>query len=176
MRLIMTIEIKNANEKKLIIARYFICQKENNKTFKERDIYYMWNNYFPSDFRISKNRKFKLIEGKFWGHLELPNKKDVSEDIIKKYSNKWKRYYSWIINYVRNHDIKKCDLDLYNLRHGKLREMRSMCRHIKYGAKLCNEPKNRLSTYIVFKDDFHKNGSCDTVMDYVISKKGVNHK
>lgn len=47
-------KIKDIKEKRLVIARYFIRRGDNGKKFGERDMFCMWSNYFPDDFRAGK--------------------------------------------------------------------------------------------------------------------------
>ena len=156
-------------EKRLIIARYFINQKNNDKEFCEKDIYYMWNNYFPSDFRISKNRKLKLKEGKHYSQLVLlEHSANIDENLIKNYSNKWQKNYCWILKYVKNHSLKECDTEILNHRKEQYKELIRTFKPLKYYVKNTSaKPSDcRVATYNIFKGNTNRSGSFDSLMKY----------
>lgn len=80
--------IESNKEKKLIIARYFIKEKEKGNKFDEQDIFNMWNNYFSSDFRISKTGKLKIVNHGTYYKLEPKEDwPDIKKKDIKAASN-----------------------------------------------------------------------------------------
>ena len=161
------VQIKNLKEKRLIIARYFINKKNSGKEFDEKDIFYMWNNYFPSDFRVSMHQKLKLQIKDGKSKLIFPYDTKISADIINGYSQIWNEICHRINGYVRDYTLEKCDADLTKLRHRHARKIKNHCENIKYGAKLTNEPKNKLSTYVFFQKNFSRSGNYEQVLAWV---------
>lgn len=160
-------KIKDIKEKRLIIARYFIKVSNNGKKFGEKDIYCMWNNYFPNDFRVGKGQRLKLQKRRGYLALALPSCKGVLEGEVKTYANLWSRSKSWVFKYVRAHTLDECGKDLGKLRREQERALKSACKHIGYGAKMCQQPKSRLAEYHIFTEGVCRNGSFSSVMEEV---------
>ncbi len=160
-------EIRDIKEKKLVIARYFIKLGNNGKKFGERDIFRMWNNYFPDDFRVGSGKRLKLQKRKGYLTLALPNCKGVPEGMVKTYANLWRRSKSWVFIYAHAHTLEECDKDLGKLRREQERALKSACKYIGYGAKLCRQPKSRLAEYRIFTKGLCIGGSFSNVMEEV---------
>lgn len=161
-------------EKRLIIARYFINQKNSNKEFGEKEIYYMWNNYFPSDFRISKNKKLKLQLGKVYSKLVLlEDSADVSEKLINNYSNKWEKIHSWIVRYIKSHNLNDCDNDMIMLRHNQYKLLIKAYKPLGYYVRDTKEKSSshRVSTYEVLQKQKSRSGSYAYLIKYLENYK-----
>lgn len=156
-------------EKRFIIARYFINQKNNGKEFQEKDIYYMWNNYFPSDFRISNKRKLKLQGGKFYSKLVLlENAANIEQSLIDNYNNKWKKIYCWIREYVKSHTLEECDAELSKLRKEQRKELIRVYKPLKFYVRnttaKASDPK--VATYHIFHGNKSRSGGYASLMEY----------
>lgn len=168
---IATRKIKDMKEKGLIIARYFIRRGDDGKKFGERDMFCMWSNYFPDDFRVGRGQRLKLQKRKGYLTLALPNCKSVPEGVIKAYANLWCRNKSWVFKYVHAHTLEECDKDIDKLRREQERALKSACKQIGYGAKLCQRPKSRLAEYHIFTKEVCMGGSFSSVMEYAKGDK-----
>lgn len=169
-------EIRDIKEKKLVIARYFIKLGNNGKKFGERDIFRMWNNYFPDDFRVGSGKRLKLQKRKGYLTLALPNCKGVPEGMVKTYANLWRRSKSWVFKYAHAHTLEECDKDLGKLRREQERALKSACKYIGYGAKLCRQPKHKLADYHIFTKGLYRDGSFSNAMDHVKGIQGEQRR
>ena len=160
-------KIKDIKEKRLVIARYFIRRGDNGKKFGERDMFCMWSNYFPDDFRAGKGQRLKLQKRKGHLTLALPNCKSVPEGVVKTYANLWCRNKSWVFKYAHAHTLDECDRDIDKLRREQEGALKSACKQVGYGAKLCQRPKSKLAEYHIFTKRLCMDGSFSDVMEYV---------
>lgn len=154
-------------EKKLIVARYFIKQKEKGKNINEMGIYNIWTNCFPKDFRLSKNRKFKLKNDGSYSLVLAKNNMNVPNKIISNYSNKWRKIYIWVTDYVANHNLDECDSDLLKLRTCNFHRLintynKSSNYFIKQGTR--NLSSMQLATYHIFHNNKQYSGTYEDLM------------
>lgn len=169
-------ELSDLYEKRLLIARYFIKLKEADKEFSEKDMYHMWNNYFRHDFKISPKRRFKLQEGKFYSCLVLENSKNVSDEIIKSYNNKWKKIYKFLRNYVKEHSLSKCDKDIMGLRNENCRQLIKIFKPLGYFVADATEKLSdpRLAVYHLYSGKTKYNGCYSKLLEYADSIRKQN--
>lgn len=162
--------IESNKEKKLLIARYFIKEKDKGNKFDERDIFYMWNNYFPSDFRISKTRKLKIVSHGTYYKLE-PEKDwpDVKQEDVNSFNNRFEKISKWILLYVNMSDLDKVDTDILRQRRHQLKVLRKYYKPMHYAVELsdkvaCN--MKRQAEYLLFNRGFIKSGYFSKLMEY----------
>ncbi|MDO5403774.1 MAG: hypothetical protein Q4F11_10090 [Eubacteriales bacterium] len=164
--------IKSNKEKKLIIARYFIKEKDKGNKFDEQDIFYMWNNYFPSDFRISKTRKLKIVcYGNYYKLEPKENWPDVKKEDINSFNNRFEKISKWIIRYVNMNNLDKVTTDILRQRIHQLKVLRKYYKPMNYSVVLpekaaCNT--KYLAQYLLFDNGFQKSGYFTKLMDNVV--------
>lgn len=169
-------ELSDLYEKRLLIARYFIKLKDADKEFTEKDMYHMWNNYFPNDFKISPKRRFKLQERKFYSCLVLENTKSVSDEIIKNYNNKWKSIYKFLRNYIKEHSLSNCDKDIIGLRSKNRRQLIKIFKSLGYFVADTTEKLSdpRLAVYHLYSGKTKYNGCYGKLLEYADSVRKQN--
>jgi hypothetical protein len=160
------VKIKNLEEKRLIVARYFILQKNKQKEFTEHDVYYMWNNYFPSDFRTSKNHKFKLHIKDGKSHLTFAYN-DISKEQLAEYTQIWHNIYYWFGLYVENHTLEVCDKDIAKIRRKHENYLKCQAKSIWHGAKMVRATVHKPASYTYFKKGFSRCGDYEQVLEWI---------
>lgn len=167
------------DEKKLIVARYFIKEKNAGRKFEGKDIFYMWNNYFPKDFRLGKKQKFKIkkVKGKNHSKFVLScDKPEVGKKIIRNYQNKWENIYKWIEKYIQNHTLESCDNDIVGLRNKNYKKLIHIYKPLSFYVTYNKNKKvsdSTLTQYIIKSKDNNRNGSYSSLVDYAENYKQI---
>lgn len=164
--------IESNKEKKLLIARYFIKEKDKGNGFDEQDIFHMWNNYFPNDFRFSRNRKLKIV--KYGTYYKLEPEAvwpEVKKEDINSFNNRFEKISKWILRYVRMSDLDKVDTDILRQRRHQLKVLKKYYKPMHYAVVLpdkvaCN--MKRQAEYVLFNRGFQKSGYFSKLMEYCI--------
>lgn len=160
--------LPNFMEKKLIVARYFIKEKDKGNSFDELGIYNIWTNCFPKDFRLSKNQKFKLKNDGNCNLILVGNKTNVPNKVITNYSSKWRKAHNWIIHYVEEHTLEDCNKDLERVRADNLHNLIKIYKPLNYYVKQGTMGVSHLHlvSYHIFQDSKQYSGTFDDVVEY----------
>lgn len=160
--------IPDMYEKGFIIARYFIKLKRDNIEFSEKDVFDMWQNSFPSDFRISKHRQFKLQDSEEPSCLVLENTENIDEGIIKDYNNKWKEIYCWLTRYICTHSLEECNKKINKYRDKRHKRLLRIYKPLKYYVinTTATPTTPGVATFTIKNKDGCRNGSFDSLMKY----------
>ena len=129
----------------------------------------MWNNFFPSDFRLSKNRKLKLKHDESGSGLKLLSEyTDSDMAIISNYGKKWNEVYAWITKYIRTHALQVNDIDIAGLRHKQYKELIRLFRPLGFYVKDSNVniSSHKVAIYNVFRHGNQYNGSYSKLLEY----------
>ncbi len=151
--------IKHRKEKKLIVARKLAERKNDGKSFTPQDIYDIWNQLFPDDFKLPDG--IRLIveeyekEGEVCHRLVKPDdvKRSIPKGTIKKYSNQFIYICQWIMKQVyHRQNIRRIDKQIRELRREEYETLLKIFKkiHCYLGMKDIEPGSPELTTYYVY--------------------------
>lgn len=123
-------------EKRLIVAHYFIEQKEiGNTDFTSEDILMKWKVYFPKDYK-------KLNIG-----------------------NKQNKVYTWMMQYIKTNSVSDVENDIVSLRRKQKCILYSKFSLRDYRVRMIDVPieSNQIMKYEVLKGKFSRIGNYDNL-------------
>lgn len=166
--------IPDVDEKRLILARYYIKQRDKGNQMKENEVYYMYNNLFRGDFQRANKYKLKWVNGT----LEAATN-NISQKLVDNYNQKWKGIYSWIYKYVniKKHTLADCDKDIEGLRRKQRKELIKIFKQLEYyvGETKAKTSDRAIAGYHISKRSDQYYGSYSKLLEYAqeIKEKGV---
>lgn len=143
-------------EKKLIVARYFIEEKNKGNIYEEKDVFCKLCNFFPSDYKIGKY-KFVLEHNENEPYLTIENP-NIPNSLILEYTRIWKYQYQNICYYIMNHTLEECDYAIVNTKYYNYRRLVQKYKPLGYYVRhsYVDTSIPTLTQYTILKKHFKK--------------------
>lgn len=165
------LKIRNIEEKQLLVAGYFIRQRDKGITFQEKDFFEQWNKYFPNDFHLwgkkYRNQRFIYGEETEYGCLTLPDKRYIRKYVIDNYNRLWEPCCKAIKDYIERFTRDDWEREITILRKKHERQLKMIVAYLGGDVQINHWRIERLSTYHIWLDEGEFIGNFKLCINYL---------